>query len=206
MLEQVVVRNKKPAIDLDTGRPVTDGNVLDETPQRSTVLQYAGSDRPAFVVRAVPAADAAVEGGEVSPVRHELLHWYPAMGLPQQHWAQQVLLARCYSHDMAVSVIDVIKRRLGVDCARTLVEAAAPTGKWTEADVDGWKADFLERLEAKVGELPAAPPGCPLTGAHGRSPPCWRNVTSQGRAGPGGSRRCRSCQNSPVIKSGSMRC
>ena len=86
---------------------------------------------------------------------------------------------------MAVAVIDVIKQRLAVDCARTLVEAAGPTGKWTEADVDGWKADFLERLEAKVGELPAAPPGCPLTDAHGEVTSLLKERDQSGEGWPG---------------------
>ena len=115
MLQQAIVRHKKPAIDLDSGRPVTEGTVLGERPP--IILQYAGSDRAAFVVRAAPAANAGDEGGEPSPNTHELLHFYPAMGLTKQHWAQQVLLARCHSHDMAVSVIDVIRQRLGVDSA-----------------------------------------------------------------------------------------
>ena len=46
-----------------------------------------------------------------------------------------------------------------------MVEAAAPNGKWNDADVAEWKDAFLDRLELKVGALPAAPPGCPLTDA-----------------------------------------
>ena len=161
VLQQDVVRHKKPAIDLDSGRPVTEGTVLGERLERSVILQYARSDRAAFVVRAAPAANAGDEGGEPSPNTHELLHFYPAMGLTKQHWAQQVLLARCHSHDMAVSVIDVIRQRLGVNSAASLVEAAAPNDHSTDADAV--KAAFLSRLEHKCGGLRVKPLGEPLS-------------------------------------------
>ena len=161
MLQQAIVRHKKPAIDLDSGRPVTEGTVLGETLERSVILQYARSDRAAFVVRAAPAANAGDEGGEPSPNTRELLHFYPAMGLTKQHWAQQVLLARCHSHDMAVSVIDVIRERLAVQSAASLVEAAA--AKDNSADADAVKNAFLSRLKRKIGDLPAALPGEPLS-------------------------------------------
>lgn len=132
------------------------------------VLQYAGSDRPAFVVRAKPVENDDSEDGESSQDARELLHFYAAMGLTGQHSAQQVLLARCFSHDMAVSVVDVIRRRLGCDCAASLVATIDLHGRLQEEEVAGWKATMLERLESKrrAGAGPSSPfPSEPLGAA-----------------------------------------
>ena len=79
-------------------------------------------------------------------MQQELLYWYPAMGLSQQHWAQQVLLARCYSHDMVGSVLGVIHRELNIPVACSFVDVAVPGDEWSDDELAGLKNVFLERM------------------------------------------------------------
>ena len=69
--------------------------------------------------------------------------------------------SRFLSFSSAVSVIEVIRQRFGVQSAASLVEAAA--SKDNSADADAVKNAFLSRLKRKFGDLPAALPGEPLS-------------------------------------------
>ena len=57
----------------------------------TTSIRHCGSDRPAFVLIERPAESTK---GEEELEWREIIHAYPAMGLPRQHTGQQVLLAR----------------------------------------------------------------------------------------------------------------
>ena len=152
-----VVRHKKPSVDLDTGRLVEGLSAEDGRLANTVTLQYAGSDRPAFVIRATKEVfpDAGKSMGK------EILHLYPAMSLTHQHWTAQILLARCYDHDLAVSVLSVVRRCLGCICPRTSITATASPG-WEPSMVHGWVDDFWGRLLNKSPDMPETLEGAAL--------------------------------------------
>lgn len=82
------------------------------------VLAHCRSDRPAFVIRS--RADHDLKWTEI-------MHLYAAMGLPQQHWLQQSLLARCYlSHSVALCLLSSIKELLHCsDCTLSHTEGVS---------------------------------------------------------------------------------
>ena len=124
-----VVRHKKPAIDLDTGRIIRGGAIGEERLANAMVMQHARSDRPAFVIDAVQGSESDLDDS----TSKELLHFYPAMGLSKQHWAHQVLLARCYDHDGAVAVLEVVAEFLQCRAARD-VNSSAVSPLWQGDD------------------------------------------------------------------------
>ena len=96
------IRNLR--LTFDTGRIIRGGVIGEERLANAIVMQHARSDRPAFVIDAVQGSESDIDDS----ASKELLHFYPAMGLQKQHWAPQVLLARCYDYDVAVAVLEVV--------------------------------------------------------------------------------------------------
>ena len=87
------------------------------------------------------------------------------MGLSRQHWAQQVLLARCYHHDMAIAVVMAVARCLDCHCTRAAVSAAA-SSQWTPEIVENWAATFWASMTKQNGIFPAAMLGASVVQVH----------------------------------------
>ena len=84
------------------------------------------------------------------------------MGLSEQHWAQQVLLACCYHLDVAVAVVEVVTRCLECPVVRAGISSAA-SPLWAGEDFEAWIETFWGRLRTRVHDLPLALEGSALT-------------------------------------------
>ena len=74
------------------------------------------------------------------------------MGLSKQHWAQQVLLARCYDYDVAVAVLAVVAEFLQCRVDRDGISSAV-SPPWQGEDFKEWVDTFWGRLAPRLPDL-----------------------------------------------------
>jgi hypothetical protein len=73
------------------------------------------------------------------------MHLYAAMGLPQQHWLQQSLLAKCYlSHSVALCLLSSIKKLLHCsNCTLSHTEGVSTERLKTTRSAKDFPKDFF---------------------------------------------------------------
>ena len=147
-------------------------DVVEFTDGCSTSIRSAGSDRPAFIMERATASD------NDEPQWSEIIHVYPAMGLPHQHRGQQALLARCYTPLAAQAFAAVAQQWLQVEMYTSQVVRAFSKRTLPEAQESLFN-EFLMGLDSHLLKPRLrAPGGRPLSNFH-VAEPCV------GRAGAG---------------------
>ena len=84
----------------------------------------------------------------------EVLEFYPAMGLDEQHWYQEAMLSRCHSHGMATCVVDVMQRWLLVQCTHATISFTGSRKHFPDEAARDLVRTFTAQLERVVGGLP----------------------------------------------------
>ena len=83
----------------------------------------------------------------------EVMEFYPAMGLPEQHEYQQAMLARCHSHGMATCVVSVMQQWLLVHCTKDTISFTGSRKHFPDEAAKDLVRTFTDELEHVVGGL-----------------------------------------------------
>ena len=135
-------------------------DVVEFTDGCSTSIRSAGSDRPAFIMERATASD------NDEPQWSEIIHVYPAMGLPHQHRGQQALLARCYTPLAAQAFAAVAQQWLQVEMYTSQVVRAFSKRTLPE-EQESLFNEFLIGLDSHLLKPRLrAPGGRPLSDFH----------------------------------------
>ena len=89
-------------------------NIRPPTKRNHKEEDYGMGEEIVFSKLAPNVRAAFLIEAESPQATQELLYMYPPMGLSRQHSCQCSLLARCGDHAMAVALIEVVNKRLGV--------------------------------------------------------------------------------------------
>jgi len=146
-LRREVIRHKKPLVDLETGEVRRTA----AAPREGSIVQgTANADRPGFVIEVKRSSEDKWK---------EVLEFYPAMGLEEQHWYQEAMLSRCHSHGMATCVVEVMQRWLQVQCTHATISFTGSRKHFPDGAARDLVRTFTEQLEQVVGGLPERSPG-----------------------------------------------
>ena len=104
----------------------------------------ANADRPGFVIEVKRSSEDKWK---------EVLEFYPAMGLDEQHGYQEAMLSRCHSHGMATCVVEVMQRWLPVRCTHATISFTGLRLHFPEEAARDLVRTFTEQLEHVVGGL-----------------------------------------------------
>ena len=140
-LRREVVRHKKSLVDLETGEV---SRKAAATRIGSIVQGTANAHRPGFVIE--------VKRGSEDKWK-EVMEFYPAMGLPEQHEYQEAMLARCHSHGMATCVVSVMQQWLQVHCTKNTISFTGSRKHFPDEAARDLVRTFTEQLEHVVGGL-----------------------------------------------------
>jgi hypothetical protein len=140
-LRREVIRHKKPLVDLETGEV----RRTSAAPLEGSIVQAtSNADRPGFVIEVKRASEDKWK---------EVMEFYPAMGLPEQHEYQEAMLARCHSHEMATSVVSVMHRWLQVHCTKDTISFTGSRKHFPDEAAYDLVRTFTDELEHVVGGL-----------------------------------------------------
>ena len=157
-LRREVIRHKKPLVDLETGEV----RRAAAAPREGSIVQgTANADRPGFVIEVKRSSEDKWK---------EVLEFYPAMGLDEQHGYQEAMLSRCHSHGMATCIVDVMKRWLLVQCTHATISFTGSRKQFPEEAARDLVRTFTEQLEQVVGGLPERSAGVSIEELAGELP------------------------------------
>ena len=138
-LRREVIRHKKPLVDLETGEV----RRTSAAPLEGSIVQAtSNADRPGFVIEVKRASEDKWK---------EVMEFYPAMGLPEQHEYQEAMLARCHSNGMATCVVSVMQQWLQVHCTKNTISFTGSRKHFPDEAAIDLVRTFSEQLEHVVG-------------------------------------------------------